>query len=67
MMLVTKEEFLLAAFSLRIQEVFRLHGVCPLHLHPDLLKQMWDKATVENKTIVLAKTSNSAYLKIAVI
>lgn len=41
MMLVTKDEYLLAAFSLRMQELFRLHGVCPHQLHPDLLKLMW--------------------------
>jgi hypothetical protein len=64
MMIVTKEEFLLAAFSLRIHEIFRLHNMCADGLHPELLQTIWNKAVVEKKTVRMWRNNTSQLLEI---
>lgn len=64
MMLVTKEEFLLAAFSMRIQEILRLHGICQKTLHPDLLKFLWKKVAVEKSLIIIRPLRKDGILDI---
>lgn len=54
MIIATSEEYLLAQFTLRMQEVLRLHGICTEKLHPELLKVLW-KNTRDRKKIIAIK------------
>ena len=56
MMLVTKEEFLMAAFSLRVQEICRAHNICFASLNPKIVPTLWMRMAAEKKLIVIDVT-----------
>ncbi len=56
MMIVTKQDFLMAAFSLRVQEICRAHNICFLGLNPNIIPILWKRISEEKKIIVIDVT-----------